>query len=533
MTTKTFTSKGIFTILMVVTIMLQVIAAFYFCTQKQGFHYDENYSYYSSNVTAGLAPTDGEWMDSNEISDEFMVTDGMGYSYGMVVLMQTFDVHPPLYYLVLHTVCSLTPGVFSKWQGLSVNLFFFILSIIMLWAIADIVGRKNKYVTFFTTAIFGFSPAVLSGVTFVRMYMMLTFWCLLSLYIHIRNLSRKRTFLNCYFPIFLTTFLGFMTHYYFVVFLFFMAAYMTIVLFAKKETRKDSFLYAGSVLAGMILTVAIYPSCLSHIFRGYRGTEAIGAFFDLGNLIERASLFVGLLDEYLFCKTFYPIILILVLLFLTYWYMKKRGTIEDLSEYKNPEISLCIVVTVGYFLVVLKTALLNAEEAVRYELPSYGLIILLIVIAVIMLIEAVGTKRSLRIRKAVTIMILSVVIAAEAYSLFNQNVLFLYPEDAENEQWALERSDKSVVYIYNYENSWMIWDSAHELEQYDRIYYINMDNQDMITDADICSSDEIIVYAARDERSMQIIDRILESNSHISDIEKVRELLYADVFVLK
>ena len=104
--------------------MLQLIAAFYFCTRKTGFHYDEYYSYYSSNVSAGLTPEDQGWVKGEQILDEFRVLDGERFNYGMVRLMQTYDVHPPVYYFVLHTICSFTSGIFSKWQGLAVNLIF-------------------------------------------------------------------------------------------------------------------------------------------------------------------------------------------------------------------------------------------------------------------------------------------------------------------------------------------------------------------------------------------------------------------------
>ena len=53
--------------LVTIIMMLQFFVASYFCMQKQGFHYDEYYSYYSSNVTYGLVPTDREWKDVSEI----------------------------------------------------------------------------------------------------------------------------------------------------------------------------------------------------------------------------------------------------------------------------------------------------------------------------------------------------------------------------------------------------------------------------------------------------------------------------------
>ena len=63
---------------LIIIMMLQFIAASYFCMQKQGYHYDEYYSYYSTNVTYGLAPTDRKWKKAEEIRREFMVLPGEG-----------------------------------------------------------------------------------------------------------------------------------------------------------------------------------------------------------------------------------------------------------------------------------------------------------------------------------------------------------------------------------------------------------------------------------------------------------------------
>ena len=69
----------------------------------------------------------------------------------------------------------------------------------------------------------------------------------------------------------------------------------------------------------MVLAVVSYPACLSHIFRGYRGTEAMGAFFDLGNTLGRFRFFAGLLNEYAFGSMLYGFVLLLVLMALTVW----------------------------------------------------------------------------------------------------------------------------------------------------------------------------------------------------------------------
>ena len=89
---------------MLLLLMLQVIAAFCFCGQKTGYHYDEYYSYYSSNVSLGLGPWSQDWKTGEDIFNEFAVLTGERFNFSKVAEMQSYDVHPPVYYLLLHTL---------------------------------------------------------------------------------------------------------------------------------------------------------------------------------------------------------------------------------------------------------------------------------------------------------------------------------------------------------------------------------------------------------------------------------------------
>ena len=60
--------------------------------------------------------------------DYFTVQRGHEFDYATVWKNQSEDVHPPLYYVFVHTISSFFPGSFSKWFGLAVNILFYILS---------------------------------------------------------------------------------------------------------------------------------------------------------------------------------------------------------------------------------------------------------------------------------------------------------------------------------------------------------------------------------------------------------------------
>lgn len=534
--------------LMIAIMMLQLVVASYFCIQKQGFHYDEYYSYYSSNVTYGLAPGDRQWKDAAEIKSEFQVQNGEGFRYGMVKTMQSFDVHPPLYYMILHTVCSLFPGIFSKWFGLGLNLFFFALCYMVLWYVAYHVFHENKTLTMITCLLFGFQTGVLSGITFIRMYMLLSLWCFLLIAWHVPVWEKGiRLTVKNSLGLFLLVLLGFLTHYYYAVFLFFLAAYNCLYHWWVKKDLKTSVLYGSVICSGMLAAVIYYPSCLSHIFRGYRGTEATGAFFDLGNTIERLEFFTELMNQSVFGGGLWMGLLIVLLLTITKFYGNRNAKKERLKEFfhKNQGLVQIGFVTLGYFFVVAKTALLNAEEANRYELPVYGFCMLLMVASVFYLGNdfwvTIEKRRSSKNRSfqteklavAAAGMLVTAALILQVVSFLGGKVQFLYSDDLENVQWAKEHEESTIVYLYNPNNVWMIWDEAEELMQYKEIYFANLQNDAFLEDEKLQKAKEIYVYTSRMEQAEMLMEDLIKKNPDLNTKVKIRELLYCDLYYLK
>ena len=526
-----------FRIMLIITIVLQLAVALCFCMQKQGFHYDENYSYYSSNVTYGLNPPDGDWLSGSTIAEEFCITPGMGFNFPLVAQMQSFDVHPPVYYFLLNIICSLSSGIFSKWQGLILNLIFFVISELLIIAIANKVGNKNKAITWFSLALFGFSPAIISGITFIRMYMLLTSECMALILLHmnmltdIKNSSSLSRFVKYLIQIAVTVYIGFLTHYYFAVFAFFVAAFTTLYLFFSKSTRKTSYIYAITVIAGLLSAVLSYPASLRHIFRGYRGTEAMGAFFDMNNLSDRMGLFVGLIDDYVLNRTFYILLLIILLAYVQVRFMNKRVS-------PNLCFGLSFITAVGYFAIVMKTALMNYEEAVRYEMPIYGLLIILIVVSLYSLITNTspvteGNSRGGQVQRLLCGVILAITLVMQVKGLYDGKVLFLYPEEKSEKEFATEHKDDVIIYVYDNDNKWKMWDNAHELEQYNRIYCIEMNHEGGIDNRELLEAKHAYAYVMRYDAGKQLIHRFITDNPNLHTAVLIEERGFADIYELR
>ena len=554
-------SKKIFFIGMTLLLCLQIIVLFYYGSRKAGYHEDELYSYYSSNKTAGLFVNDREWTTGESFRNELVVLPGEQFRYGVVKQMQSWDVHPPFYYYLLHTVCSLTPGIFSKWQGISVNLLGFVLSFILLAYAAYLTAvypismqpelsdsekqsyRKRGYVLAGTVCgMWGFGAAVISGVMFIRMYQWLTVFVLLCLCLHLHALVRKKESWSFYLLLAVTVFLGFLTQYYYIIFHFFLGAGFCLYLLKEKKW-KSLGTYVGTCAAAFGAALVYYPSALSHIFRGYRGTEAVGEFANASNTLERLQFFIGLFDKYMMGGGLALWLLLICLIAMTNRFLQKRakrsGREQKRERILTLPVGLLLFTVAGYFFTVAKTALLLGETSNRYELPIYGVMVLLLVYSLYMVqkeieqgnaetaeriaaLTASGNLSQEEIRKRYVpdkkitgkVAVLVVVLIA-VLNLTGNKVFFLYPEEAKVQEFVHQNETTPVIVLYNEASETHIWWLLDELSEYENIYLASISGEGEILtsqnflNGDAAESKKYIVYMADCENQGEELQRLL------------------------
>lgn len=546
---------------MTLLLCLQIIVLFYYGSRKAGYHEDELYSYYSSNKTAGLFVNDREWTIGESFRNELVVLPGEQFRYGVVKQMQSWDVHPPFYYYLLHTVCSLTPGIFSKWQGISVNLLGFVLSFILLAYAAYLTAVypismqpelsdsekqsywKRGYVLAGTVCgMWGFGAAVISGVMFIRMYQWLTVFVLLCLCLHLHALVRKKESWSFYLLLAVTVFLGFLTQYYYIIFHFFLGAGFCLYLLKEKKW-KSLMAYVGTCAAAFGAALVYYPSALSHIFRGYRGTEAVGEFANASNTLERLQFFIGLFDKYMMGGGLALWLLLICLIAMTNRFLQKRakrsGREQKRERILTLPVGLLLFTAAGYFFTVAKTALLLGETSNRYELPIYGVLVLLLVYSLYMVqkeieqgnaetaeriaaLTASGNLSQKEIRKRYVpdkkitgkVAVLVVVLIA-VLNLTGNKVFFLYPEEAKVQEFVHQNETTSVIVLYNEASETHIWWLLDELSEYENIYLASISGEGEILtsqnflNGDAAESKKYIVYMADCENQGEELQRLL------------------------
>ena len=511
-------------------LLLQLLLLIYYGSRKSGFHEDEFYSYYSTNKTAGLFVNDREWIDNGSYRNEFVVLPGEQFRYGIVKQMQSWDVHPPLYYYILHTACSLFPGVFSKWLGIAVNLTAFVPCFFLLAGIVyEIAGKgeKGERLAFLTCLLWGGSAAVISGVMFIRMYQWMTLFVLLCAWLHVRAVRKQKFGLPFLIPVGVTVFLGFLTQYFYMVFHFFLGAAFCVYLLSRKKIRVLLSYGAACVLA-FGLAVLYYPASMSHIFRGYRGTEAMDEFADTGNTLERLQFFTELFDKYEVAGCLAVILLVICLLWVTRSCLLRRGKMVNhlagrrVSGRLPVEIWLLVSACAGYFFIVAKTALLLGETSNRYMLPIYGLLLFLLLYFLTEPLSGFlpeGKKTGF----ILFCVLCAGVLLMNGISLKAGRVFFLYEEEQTTMAFVRENKDVPVVVFYNSASESNVWRLSDELMEYPEIYLASEDNMDELTDETLNTSDRVLAYVADHESGTACLDRLLESNAKLTEYRLIAE----------
>ncbi len=481
--------------------ILQMAAAFWFCAQKQGFHEDEFYTYYSTARTNGFYVEDGKWMERDAYRNEFVVLPEERFQYGLVKQVQSWDVHPPMYYWVFHTAASLVPGVFSKWIGLSVNLLFHGINLILLTYLSYLTAGGDKYLPFLVTFVYGFSPAAMSGVVFIRMYEMLTTFVLLCAVLHVRAVRRASGLsMKTLAAMAVVTYVGFLTQYYYFIFLFFLASAFGVWLLWRDRDIKNCLRYGLFQGFAFVLAYLTYPAFPGQMFKGQRGAQATENFFDLSNTFERLGFFWDLMNRYVFGGLLGILLLLFAAVVVAVRVAGAKGRRCSLPLGKaragQPEGADAFSVTVflmllftaaGYFLAVSKTALLLGNTSNRYQLPIYGIAVLLLFLGAAFLLQCpVG------IRAAFCMMVV-------VLGYMRANVVFLYPQSGNETLLAREQAAAHipVVYIYNPGEEWCIWAVADELMEYDRVYFVSAAGREPITEPSIAEAQELVLYMPR------------------------------------
>ena len=271
-------------ILSVIIILSLAVSTFYMAT-KQGFHEDELLTYNLANSSKQLN-VDGGWNSPEDFNEYLAVSENDRFDYSQVYENQIIDAsHPPFYYALVHTVCSLFPNVFSKWLAYSINVLAMVGILILLFKIGKKVTGNNLYALIASGA-YALSIACITTTIYLRMYATLTFFVLAFLYMSLVMYEKKNTLrLPDCLMLTLIVILGILTQYYFILFAG-LIGLVFLVFKIKERNIKDLVKYIIAAVIGAVIALCIYPYIISNVLGGNRGFGSL----DISNL-ELVTIF--------------------------------------------------------------------------------------------------------------------------------------------------------------------------------------------------------------------------------------------------
>lgn len=436
-------------------ILMQVLLVVSYASKKEGYFIDEVLSYSLSNrpESGFFQPPVHVWTDKEWYLKNVAAQKETSFHYDIAYHNAAEDVTPPLFYMLLHSVCSLYPGHLSHWMGIAVNLFFYIGSIVLLYLLGKEVFHDKKF-GLMIAFLFGITYGAINSAIFLRMYMMATFMLLLHLFVYIHYFEKEKIPVQGYILFIISAILGSLTQYYFLVGAAFLGVWYVIkFLFKKRYTELVKYMLSVGVSA--VTAIIIFPAMLRHILKSGRGTEAIENFLDGREYVAHLRGMFRILSDELF-GGFLPVLVLVLLLGVAVLVWRKKDTVLFEKQYLGPILLTCA----GYFVVVTKVAPYQVD---RYMMPIFPLIYFLIVGAAYALISHFADKR-----KAVIFCLLFFT-ALSVKQLSEYSFHYLY-EGYQKNNVAQDHTDEYCIVISDDHGYWYY--DLQALSQYRGFYWL-------------------------------------------------------------
>jgi len=455
--------------------------------------------------------TDGTgWIPTELMRDYLVVNEGEEFDFATVISNQKRDVHPPLYYILVHVFCSLDSGNFNMLQSGMVNFLSLIGLNILLW-------KMGKY--FFATLyervlpVFAlcFSSVTVLLIGYDRMYALLAFFCLLITYLQLR-LAEDTDNRKVLCMLAGTTCLGCLTHYYFYMYLF--AAFVVYAveqLLISKKKNKTILPCVGAHCAGGIVALVLYPTAIRHMLFSYRGEEIRDGLFD--NKLESFATYYRIVNEYFF-RGYMPVVLVIIVISLVIGLKYKK--IEFGKNYKN---SFLLWGTLFFFCFII--AFISHETLWQYVSPGFALIILGICMVLLLAAWFIPQKW-----KVPAVMLLLLFLCGNRLMKGVESALDTDEYNQEITTMLQTQEGRDCVFVYESWNN-LFNNRILDLMHFDEVLTVPLEELESTSMAQQLNTrkteDELVVYLWDQDN-----DRLEEQIAHIEgDLGKEASLLFS------
>lgn len=510
---------------LIVFSILQSVYIVYWGNQKINLYVDEYFTYdLSNNIDAFPSYTDGEKYSGFDCFQEYLMPsdDSERFNYKMVYHNQATDVHPPLYYFFIHTICSLAPEQFSMWYGIGFNIFCIIIMNFLIYGISYTITKDRK-IAFLIAIINGTSIMTINTALYIRMYALKTVFILaLSwLYCWYYNKNKDKRF---WILTYILTICCVMTHYYTLIFLFFLNLFYGVKLLMEKNKKEFANLCIDYALAG-VTCIGLFPPMIKHIFSGYRGREAMKNMLVGDSFFQKVLDLVKIIDEQLFygCTILVSTLAILfIAIEIKKNYFDKKFIL--LSVLKSQKVCL-LFSAICYIMVIAKIA---PYQVNRYIMAISWIFLVLFMCELCSCLHYVLEKIKVNIRAIPIIVCILIFVGNIAFIRSPSQLSETYTNTKEYLDIADQYSDQSVIYVYD--DAWKTMYHINELEKYKDFMFIKSDAVEEIKMNDLQSA---VIYTCVGVDDAAVMDKILSNNPNFNEKQELYKSGQAVVYYVK
>ena len=461
---------GIFLIIMFLTI-----------ANKRNLHVDEICSYILANnaVSVSIEFEEGYTYEFPElvwIGNMVVADDLEQLNIKNVWENQSLDVHPPLYYLILHIISFINRGKFSVWYAAAINICFALLTLYIFRKLLFLC-TKDTVIVSIGSILFILSVGILQNVSFLRMYVMAMFWVTATTYLFVKVFEEKFSW-KLWIYIFFIAVAGALTHYYCIIYLCAISLVLGVCLMIERKWKDIAALASSTMTAG-ITAIIIFPAMIQHMFSGHRGTQSID------------NLTKGTWNEH--------------------W-----ERIKSFYGFINTQM-LGKIGGVGLVFVILVVAVFIHNRLI----PIYA-----VTLAVFLCIMSVFFRKLMEVEKSYVLMcFVGAIIIINGFA--NADWAYLYKSSTDFLNTVKTYSDRNCISVYD--AKWKEQPSFYEMKNYESVTFISQENVENILQYEDLFDREFIlnVIGGNDEK---IINLILENYPYLSGYEKIGGYGYATTY---
>ncbi|MBQ6967240.1 MAG: hypothetical protein IJP84_04990, partial [Lachnospiraceae bacterium] len=317
-----------------------------------------------------------------------------------------------------------------------------------------------------------------------------------------------------------------LTHYYFLIFAFYEAAFISILFLGKKLFR-EFLIHASLYVVSGLMVILIFPKIIWQLTATDVGSES-RIMRTLPELIRRIRVMFFNLNEALFGGEVKFIILIL-LIFAVFVLVKGSGSFREralrvfdsVRQYTETKHMFFIFTGLFYFLTVsVTTPYLTA----RYLSGAYHLYILITVWMMLPLL-----RRLFRSEKA-GILIFILIMAIPLYSKVRAGLYDV--NKAAMDSLSKEHHEDICVFFRGISTE----ENYFELMNYDRLMAMRLNPEEGEEPGDtalIAGEKEIVIYVPEGKNPEDYFSRIREIDPELVSAERLYKAYYSDAYIMR